>query len=102
MSDDSSGKVYIDPLFIGLTRPSMIFGVGSMFVILYSMFFLVAFILTSNPSYIAGLPVCHGIGYQLYSKDPYIIEVIMAKFQLCSKNRLNSLLFHGANSYDPY
>ena len=97
-----SGKVYTDPLFIGLTRPQMFLGVGMMYVILYSMTCLVGFILSSNFYFIFAMAPLHYLGFMLYSKDPYIIEVIMAKFQLCSRNRMNGLFFHGANSYDPY
>lgn len=97
-----SGRISIDPIFIGLTRPQMFLGVGMMFVILYSMICLIGFIMSSDFRFVFVMPVFHYIGYILYAKDPYIIEVIMAKFQLCSRNRMNATFFHGANSYDPY
>ena len=100
MSD--SGKVLADPIFVGLTRPTMMLAVGQMWVIMSFFVCMIGFILTSNPKFLLLYFIFHGIGFFLYSKDPYILELLMAKMQKCANNRINQLLHHGANTYDQF
>src|SRR5262245_9808643 len=97
-----SGKVLADPVFVGLTRPTMFFGVGQSWVLMSFFLCMIGFILTSNFKLILLYFILHGIGYFLYSKDPYILELLLAKIQKCAKNRINQLMYHGANTYDQF
>jgi type IV secretion system protein VirB3 len=89
-----------DPLFVGLTRPPMLFGVSYNFVLMNGFVCLMGYITTSNFKFFLMMFVLHGIGYYICSKEPLFIELFLVKSQKCKK-RPNSL-FHGANSYDQY
>lgn len=95
-----AGQVSADPLFVGLTRPPMLFGVSYTFGLANGFLCLVAYIATVNFQYLALMFPIHFVGYVLCSKEPLIIELYKIRADKCfrSKNRL----YHGANSYDPY
>lgn len=98
MSD--SGSVTTDPLFVGLTRPTMFFGVS------FKMFFLNFFVGLLSYINAPGLKVIfiaivlHIIAYILCFKEPLILEIFLKKGQKCT--RCSNKGYHGANSYDPY
>ena len=89
-----------DPLFLGLTRPAMIFGVTFPFAVLNGFACMTYFILTSNFMGFLALPFFHGIAYMICVKEPLAIELMMVKGSKCTKCRNKS--FYGANSYDVY
>lgn len=95
-----TGILVSDPLFVGLTRPTMFFGVSYMFVMLNGLGCLLYFINTSNFSVFFVAIVNHLIGYIICFKEPLFIELYLVKAQKC--NKCSNKLFHGANSYDPY
>ena len=96
----NTGELSTDPLFIGLTRPPLFFGVSYMFCILNGGSVMITFINTSNPLYLGLLPIIHGVGYLLCSKEPLFIELFMVKSQKC--NICKNKMYHGSNSYDSY
>jgi len=101
MSNDSD-KVSADPLFLGLTRPPMIFGVSYKLAALNMLSSLLTFITTSDFFYILVLmPSLHGAFYLLCLKEPRAIELLITKNSKCSicKNKSNH---NGTNSYDLY
>lgn len=93
-----SGKLEIDKLFKGLTRPTMILGVSFSFVILEFFITVILFVWTSQFKVFLIAGVIHGIGYILCHHEPLFLELIAKRLQKCNvcKNRR----FHGANSYD--
>ena len=97
-----SGRLQSDPLFQGLTRPTMILGVSFMYFVLNAGLNMVAFINSQNFIFILVLaPTVHGIGYWLCLKEPRAVEMFILKmskgFKCINKK------FHGNNnSYDPY
>lgn len=93
-----SGRLKLDPLFVGLTRPTLLFGVSQMFVILNSFVWIGYFIVLSDLRGIVALVICHTIGYVICSKEPLFVELFMIKMQKC--NKCPNKLYHGANSYD--
>jgi type IV secretion system protein VirB3 len=98
----NSDKIKADPLFLGLTRPPMIFGVSYKLAALNMLSSLLTFIVTSDFFYLLVLmPSLHGAFYLLCLKEPRAIELLIAKSSKCSicKNKSN---FNGANSYDLY
>ena len=96
------GVVKADPLFLGLTRPSMIFGVTYVYAALNALASIMAFVITSNFIYLFVLmPILHCIAYFICLKDPLSLELLIMK--LSNFNVCYNKIFHGgANSYDVY
>ena len=89
-----------DPLFLGLTRPPMIFGVTYPFAVLNGFSCMAAYIVTTDFKWFIAMPFFHGIAYLICLKEPLAIELMMVKGSKCTKCRNKG--FHGANSYDVY
>ena len=87
-----------DPLFVGLTRPSMIFGVSISYAMLNIMVSAVWFINASNFSIIPIALIVHGIGYIACFQEPRFMELYMNKFSKC--NQCPNRSYYGANSYN--
>jgi len=98
MSDEEQIKA--DPLFVGLTRPTLFFGVSQGFVMLNFLVCVVYFIQTPNVYIFPLAGTIHLVGYIASFKEPYIIELILLKLQ--NFNKCTNKLYHGANSYDMY
>lgn len=98
----AGGKVAADPLFLGLTRPSMILGVTYVYAAMNGLASLMAFIITSNFLYLLVLmPLLHCIAYFICLKEPLMLELIITKcsnFNVC----YNKTFHGGVNSYDVY
>lgn len=92
------GRIKVDPLFVGLTRPTLLFGVSQMFVILNVFCCIGYFVMTSDFSSLFALAIIHMFGYLICAKEPLFVELFMVKMQKC--NKCNNKFFHGANSYD--
>ena len=92
-----SGQLDSDPLFVGLTRPSMIFGVSIQYAMLNMMVSVVAFIQTSGVGIVFIAAVVHLIGYLLCFKEPRFMELYLKKGSKC--NLCSNKSFYGANSY---
>jgi type IV secretion system protein VirB3 len=86
-----------DPLFVGLTRPSMIFGVSVQFAMLNILMASTFFVMKSSFKIIPVAFLIHGIGYILCFKEPKFLELYMNKFQKC--NQCSNKLYHKGNSY---
>lgn len=93
-----AGRLNLDPLFVGLTRPTLLFGVSQTFVILNALACMGYFVMTSDFRAIIFLFIIHLVGYIICAKEPLFLELYLAKIQKC--NRCPNKFFHGANSYD--
>ncbi len=93
-----TGRLKIDPLFVGLTRPTLLFGVSQMFVIFNSLACIGYFVQTSDLRAMGAMFLAHIVGYILTAKEPLFIELYMVKMQKC--NKCVNKFYHGANSYD--
>ena len=97
-----SGRLQSDPLFQGLTRPTMILGVSYMYFVINAVVSLITFI--NMQSFAIVVPTAltvHLIGYLVCLKEPRAIELFMVRMKKGLKcvNRN----YHGhTNSYDPY
>ena len=96
-----TGSVDTDPLFVGLTRPTMIFGVS--FKMFFLNFFASMFFYIQDPGVkVIFLAVAlHLLSYILCFQEPLFLELYMMKgsnFMNCKNKRF----FNGANSYDQY
>ncbi len=96
-----TGIVQADPLFIGLTRPPLTFGVGTMWLALESVVTMLAYVFDPSIKYLLGAVFVHFIGMYLYGKEPLFLELFNTKYSKCGP-RFNTYLCHGKNSYDPY
>lgn len=97
-----SGIVRTDPLFLGLTRPSLLFGVSYTFAALNGMISLLAFIVSNNFFYLLVLlPGLHAVGWFICLKEPRAIELFIARMSKCNVCR-NRFYHGGTNSYDVY
>lgn len=89
-----------DPLFLGLTRPALVWGVPQPFFVLNGMVSMIAF-LASNSflPLLVGVPLIHALGVIVCIKDvrTFDIWLVKARFLRC-RNRG----FWGATSYDPF
>lgn len=95
-----TGRLKVDPLFVGLTRPTLLFGVSQMFVILNAFCCIGYFVMSNDLKAMIALIVVHMIGYIISAKEPLFVELYMIKMQKC--NKCVNKFFHGANSYDMY
>lgn len=95
----NTGELEVDMLFLGLTRPSMLFGVSYTVVLANFFVCMMYFVLTSDFKGFGAMPIIHGIAYVLSEKEPLFLELFMIKQQKC--NRCKNRLYHGlTNSYD--
>ncbi len=98
----AGGRIETNSLFLGLTRPPMLFGVTYNFASINGLASLLIFIMTENFIYLLVLmPSIHGICYLLCLKEPRALDLFItkySKFNIC-KNRM---FYSGTNSYDSY
>ncbi len=100
MSERNSGLI-ADPVFVGATRPSMIWGVTYSAVMLNAMAVMEFFLLTKNLLVLlVAIPV-HGVGVLLCARDPRFFDLAL----LWGRTRLpalfSNLRFWRASSYSP-
>ncbi|MCE2926870.1 MAG: VirB3 family type IV secretion system protein [Rickettsiales bacterium] len=97
-----SGRLQSDPLFQGLTRPTMIMGVSYMYFVINAGVNLILFInLQDFMILLMVAPIVHMIGYLICLKEPRAIELLVVK---ASKGLrcINRGYHRNNNSYDPY
>lgn len=87
-----------DPLFVGLTRPTLIFGVSIQFAMLNMIVSVVGFIQATDIKILVMAGLIHGIGYIMCFKEPRFVELYTNKFSKC--NQCANKIYYGANSYD--
>lgn len=91
--------VYADPLFVGLTRPAMLFGVPYGACVAEGILAMCLFLATSNPFYLLVVLPSHAILYLVSAHDPGIfssIEVWAKTVGRCRNRR-----FWRAASFSP-
>jgi type IV secretion system protein VirB3 len=96
----SGGSISTDPLFVGLTRPTMIFGVSFKFFFLNFFVSLISYINFPGFTVIGVALSLHLLGYLACFKEPLFLELYIKRSEKCMKT--TNKLYHGANSYDPY
>lgn len=95
-----SGRLQADPLFQGLTRPTMIAGVSYLFFVFNGIVNLITFIQTSSFfALLVVFPVTHLIAFLICMKEPRMMELIILR---CSKGMkcVNRAYHKHTNSYD--
>lgn len=99
MSADT-GAVSTDPLFVGLTRPPMLFGVSFSFFFLNFFFSLVFYINKPGVAVIGLAAGLHLIAYIICFKEPLFLELYMNYATRCTK--CTNRIYYGGNCYDLY
>lgn len=98
----ANGRIESDPLFLGLTRPAVAFGVTYSWFLVEAMALIVYFV---NSSDFIGLLLCgavaHGIGYFITTKEPRFMDMIIIKTAKCMKCK-NTRFHGGTQSFDLY
>lgn len=89
-----------DPVFVGLTRPTTMFGVQFEAFIVNFMFSTMVFLGTGNPLHILVMLPIHGLFYVISLKDPRIFSLVMMKVK--SLGYCRNRVFWKANSYSPW
>ena len=97
-----AGRLQSDPLFQGLTRPTMILGVSYMYFVINAAISMIVFInMQSFKTLLIVSPTVHLIGYLICLKEPRAIELFILKVN--KGYRCVNRGFHGyTNSYDPF
>ena len=97
---DPIETVQTDPLFLGLTRPAMFWGVPQPYFVMNGMISMLAFLWSGSfcPILVVA-PLVHAAGYVACLRDVRIFEiwVIKARFLRCMNSR-----YWKARSYDPF
>ncbi len=97
-----SGRLQHDPLFQGLTRPTMILGVSYMYFVINAAVNLIVFInMQSFISLLFVAPCVHLVGYLICLKEPRAIELLIIKASKGLKC-INRGYHKNNNSYDPF
>ena len=90
-----------DPLFVGLTRPPMLFGVTYMYFVLNLLGSMMYFVITSDFKVIVVSGFIHAVSYLICQKEPLLMDMFMlrqSKFNKCK-----NLMYHKyKSSYDPF
>jgi type IV secretion system protein VirB3 len=97
-----AGRLQSDPLFQGLTRPTMIMGVSYMYFVINAAISMILFInMQSFMVLFVAAPIVHTIGWIICLKEPRAIELFVVK--LSKGYKCINRGYHGyTNSYDPY
>lgn len=94
-----AGRLKTDPLFVGLTRSAMVFGVSIQFAILNLSLSIAFFIQMKHILILVIALIVHFCGYLLCFKEPKFIEIYLMK--LGQFNKCQNKIYYGANSYLP-
>ena len=89
-----------DPLFLGLTRPAMVWGVPQPFFVMNGMVSMIGFLVSNSfLPLLIGAPFIHAVAYGFCRKEVRIFELWLAKarFLRCINRR-----YWKASSYDPF
>lgn len=100
---DKEDDLLADPLFVGLTRPTMIGGVTFQGIMLNMMITTGVFMVTKNPLHLGvALPI-HAVFYGICAHDPRAFELLGLWFRTKFDNQLSRWFrpYWKASSYTP-
>lgn len=97
----AQGYLQNDPLFVGLTRPPMIFGVTYMYFVINLLVSMMYFIATSDFKVVLVAIAFHAFSYLICQKEPLLIDMFMLRQAKCNKCK-NMAYHHYKASYDPF
>jgi type IV secretion system protein VirB3 len=99
---DRNQGIVADSLFVGLTRPSMVWGVTYSAMMVNIIITTESFIVTKNLAWLLAFVPIHGVLYLVCLYEPRFFDLL----QLWGRTRLPAMLngnlrFWRANSYSP-
>jgi type IV secretion system protein VirB3 len=101
MTSDSGETAFaddVDPLFLGLTRPAMFWGVTHSYFVITLIVSLIGFLATHSwLALLLAVPI-HGLGYLACLRDPRVFDLAFVKASKCA--RCANRRFWGATTYD--
>lgn len=97
--NDKEEQLAMSPLFVGLTRPPMLFGVTMDYLGISLMIVMCAFILFASPLYLLLDIPLHIMGVIACAIDHNIFRLLFKKLECL--NVLNKHIW-GCQSYEPY
>lgn len=99
-SDNPQGEIVndVDPLFLGLTRPAMFWGVTHAFFVINLIISLIGFLAAHSwLALLLAVPI-HSLGYLACLRDPHVFNLAFVKASRCT--RCVNRHFWGATTYD--
>lgn len=101
MNGESEQATFVDdadPVFLGLTRPAMFWGVTHSFFVINLIVCLIGFLAAHSwLALLLAVPI-HGLGYLACLRDPHVFDLAYVKASKCS--RCVNRRFWGATTYD--
>ena len=94
-----SNDVKTDSLFLGLTRPPLLFGVSYDLVLLNLMSCLLLYINLKSFLYLFMMIPLHAVGYYFSAIEPRFVILFINRNKNCP--RVWNFIYHKGNSYDP-
>jgi type IV secretion system protein VirB3 len=88
-----------DPVFLGLTRPAMFWGVTHSFFVINLIVCLIGFLAAHSWLAVLLAAPIHGLGYLACLSDARVFDLAYIRASKCS--RCTNRRFWGATSYDP-
>lgn len=95
----SAEDVYLDPLFVGLTRPATMWGVPYIAFIVEFMTTTLIFLAVGNPLYLLLAAPIHGVLYLVSAHDPGVFGSVFLWIK--TLGRCRTTRFWGAASFSP-
>lgn len=95
----STDKINVSPIFNGLTRPPMIYGVTLEYISISGLLSLCLFILTNSPIYLAIYFPLHITGWLACKFDYHIFHILIKRAE-CGYSSNQKIW--GCRSYEPY
>lgn len=90
----------VDPLFVGLTRPAMIWGVTYSYFIITAMVAAIGFLATNSLLFFLIAAPMHGVGYAACAYDPRLFDLLFKRFARCAPVR--NISYWKCNTYEPF
>ncbi|CAA9890773.1 Conjugal transfer protein [Candidatus Methylobacter favarea] len=97
--DNGHHDVYTDPLFVGLTRPAMLWGIPYTAFVIEFMAITLIFLAVGNPLYLLLVVPIHGVLYLISANNPGVFNSIYLWVQ--TTGRCRNIRFWGAASFSP-
>lgn len=93
--------VTVDPLFVGVTRPAMAFGVTYAALLVNALVTVEAFLLTRNLLWLAVCVPVHAVFWLLCATEPRFFDLVLLWGRTRGPSMLGTLSFWRASSYSP-
>jgi type IV secretion system protein VirB3 len=97
--EDGAHDVYTDELFVGLTRPTTMWGVPYTAFVIEFMVTTLVFLAVGNPLYLLLAVPVHGVLYAISASNPKAFEALYIWSKTIGRCRNNR--FWGAASFAP-